>query len=236
MSGKNVLFEDGSKKVMETDSDDQLIISFTDNIVSSDGKKNSKVRGKGHINNAIAVHIFDYLESYNVATYFVSKLNERDIQVRKTEMYPITVQVHNVSTPALKKRYAKVSKEDLTLPLIEFYYGKDHLNDPVANTFTEKAMELVAEDELRIMNRDGLKINALIKPFFERRKLNLGNVKLQFGKYRGRIMLSSEITPDSCLLSDSESGDILSSERFDTDKGNVAESYRGVHERILGDQ
>ncbi len=235
MSGKKVLFEDGSKKVFEADSDDQLILSFTDNIVSSDGKKNSKTKGKGTVNSAIAVHLFDYLESYNVSTYYVSKINDRDIQVKRTELYPITVCIYNESTPALKKRYAKESKEDLTLPIVEFYHGKDRLNDPLNNEFTEKALEIAGEDELRVMSRDGLKINALIKPFFERRNINLADVKLQFGKYRGRVILSSEITPDSCQLIDTETGNILSSERFDKDMGNISESYRNIYERVLGE-
>ena len=235
MSGKKVLYEDGSKKVIESDSADQLVQSFTDNIVSSDGKKSSKVRGKGSINNAIAVHLFDYLESYNVTTHFMTRLNEREMQVRKTDLYPITIQIYNLATPALKKRYVKNVKTELTLPIVEFYQGKDRLNDPINNVFTDQALEIASEDELRIMSRDGLKINALIKPFFERRNLDLTDVKLQFGKYRGRVILSSEITPDTCRLIDSETGDVLSSERFDKDMGSLAESYRNVHERIIGE-
>ena len=122
MSGKKVLYEDSSKKVMEHESEDQLIQSFTDNIVSSDGKKNGKVKGKGPINNAIAIHVFEYLESYNISTHFVSKISDRDMQVKKTELFPFYVKVYNVVTPALKKRYTKDKGDEVNAPLIEFYY------------------------------------------------------------------------------------------------------------------
>jgi phosphoribosylaminoimidazole-succinocarboxamide synthase len=236
LTGIKVPIEDGTKKVIEHESEDQLIQSFTDNIVSSDGKKNGKVKGKGPINNAIAIHVFEYLESYNIATHFVNKINDRDMQVKKTELYPIVVKVHNVVTPALKKRYAKDKSEEIKAPLIEFYHGKDRLFDPVNNNFTDQALELAEEDELRVMTREGYKINALVKPFFKRRNVDLADITLQFGKYRGRLMLSSEITPDSCRLLDSDSGDPLSSERFDKDMGNISESYRNLHNRILGEE
>ena len=236
MSGKKVPIEDGTKKVIEHDSDDQLIQSFTDNIVSSDGRKNGKVKGKGSINNAIATHCFEYLESYNISTHFVNKINDREMQVRKTEHYPFVVKVHNVITPALKKRYTKGKDEEIEAPIIEFYYGKDRVFDPVSKVFSDQALEVSGEDELRIMTREGYKINALVKPFFKRRNIDLKDITLQFGKYRGRIMLSSEITPDSCCLIDSDSGDPLSSERFDKDMGNISESYRQIHDRLLGDQ
>lgn len=235
MSDKKVLFEDGSKKVYEADSDDQLIQSFTDNIVSSDGKKSGKVRGKGPTNNAVAVHIFEYLESYNVATHFVSKLSDREMQVRQTDIFPITVQVHNMATPALKKRYGNDNNNDLPLPMIEFFHGKDRLNDPLNRDFNEQALELAGVDDLKAMSRDGLKINALIKPFFERRNIILADVKMHFGKYRGHVVLSSEITPDSCRLTDAKTGKALSSERFDKDVGDISELYRTVHDRILGE-
>ena len=236
MTGKKIPIEDGTKKIMEHESEDQLIQSFTDNIVSLDGKKNGKVKGKGPINNAIAIHVFEYLESYNISTHFVNKINDRDMQVKKTELYPIVIKVHNVVTPALKKRYKKEKGEEIEAQLIEFYYGKDRLFDPVSKNFSDQAFELAGEDELRVMTREGYKINALVKPFFKRRNIDLADITLQFGKYRGRVMLSSEITPDSCRLLDSSSGDPLSSERFDKDMGNISESYRKVHNRLLGDE
>jgi phosphoribosylaminoimidazole-succinocarboxamide synthase len=236
LSGKKVLYEDSSKKVMEHDSEDQLLQSFTDNIASSDGKKNGKVKGKGPINNAIATHAFEYLESYNISTHFMNKVSEREMQVKKTDLYPISVKIHNVLTSAIKKKYAKDKDAEVNTPLMEIYHGKDKLYDPINNKFEDKASELAGEDELRAMTRDGYKINALIKPFFKRRNMELTQMTIQFGKYRGRVMLSSEITPDSCRLLDDDSGDLLSSERFDKDMGNLSESYRLIHDRLMGEE
>ena len=157
------------------------------------------------------------------------------MQVRQTDIFPITVQVHNMATPALKKRYGNDNNNDLPLPMIEFFHGKDRLNDPLNRDFNEQALELAGVDDLKAMSRDGLKINALIKPFFERRNIILADVKMHFGKYRGHVVLSSEITPDSCRLTDAKTGKALSSERFDKDVGDISELYRTVHDRILGE-
>jgi phosphoribosylaminoimidazole-succinocarboxamide synthase len=234
LSGKNVLFENGSKKVVEHESEDQLIQTFTDNIVTLDGKKDSKVRGKGQINNNIATHLFEYLESYNISTHFVTKLNDRDMQVRRTEIFPVTVLIYNTATTGLKRRYASAKKNELQLPIVEFYHGRERIYDSNATNFEQQALDVASADELQSMSRDGIKINALIVPFFKRRNIDVANIKLQFGKYRNRIILSSEITPDTCQLLDTESGELLSSERFDKDMGNLIESYQQIQERILG--
>jgi len=235
LSVKKVLFEDGSKKVSETESEDQLLQAFTDNIVSTDGKKNGRVKGKGVINNAIAIHVFEFLESYHLKTHFMNKENEREMKVKNTEKVPITIEIHNISSPQLSKKYGFEKKSQLPVPVIEFYYNNSKLNRPMINEFHATALEVCTQDEMRTMARDALKANAILKPFFERRNINLAGFRLQFGRYKGHLIINSEIIPDTCWLIEKETGDPIGHECFDRDLGNVSETYRDVHERIVGD-
>jgi phosphoribosylaminoimidazole-succinocarboxamide synthase len=235
LSSKKTLYDNGSKKTIETDSDDKLLQTFTDTIISSDGKKNGRVKGKGSMNNAIAAHIFDYLESYHILTHFLKKVNDRDMEVKTTESIPIKLFVYNETTPALSKTYGFEKKAELPVPVLEFYYNNDDLNHPMINEFHATALGVASQEDFRTISHDGLKINAILKPFFERRGLNLSSFWLHFGKHKGKIILASEITPDNCRLMDIESKSLLSYERFDKNLGKVAESYRDVHDRILGE-
>ena len=235
MSSKKTLYDHGSKKILETESDDKLMQTFTDTIVSSDGKKNGRVKGKGAINNAIAAHIFDYLESYHIPTHFLNKLNDRDMEVKNTEKIPIMLHVYNETTPALSKTYGFDKKSELHVPVLEFYYTGENLNQPMINEFHATALGVANQEDFRALSHDGLKINAILKPFFERRGLNLSSFKIQFGRLKEQIILTSEITPDNCRLLDIETKSLLCHERFDKNMGKIAESYRTVYDRILGE-
>ena len=46
MSNKKLLDEVGAKKIYEGESEDRLILTFTDNMVDADGNLKGKVRGK----------------------------------------------------------------------------------------------------------------------------------------------------------------------------------------------
>ena len=62
-----------------------------------------------------------YKISYNISTHYVSKVSDREMQVKKTEIYPITVKIHNVLSSALKKKYttstSNRSRPELTIIL-----------------------------------------------------------------------------------------------------------------------
>lgn len=235
MSGKKPLFEDGSKKVFTTDSEEQLLYSFVDTIVSSDGKKNGRVKRKGALNNAIAAQIFEYLASYNIMTNFIEKVDEKELHVKATELIPITVTVHNYPTSILARRYGFDKKSELPVPVLEMYYDNEKLNHPMVNEFHAAALDLASQEEMRTMAHDAMKINAILKPFLERRNINLAGFNLHFGRQGDFVILSKEITPDTCRLWDMETGEPLCQERFDKDLGKVGETYRDVHDRILGE-
>ena len=66
--------------------------------------------------------------------------------------------------------------------------------------------------------------------------ITLVDFKIEYGRlFEGdfsRVILAYEISPDSCRLWDSTSGEKLDKDRFRRDMGNVIESYTEVARRL----
>ena len=105
MASRKLLFELGSKKIYESESEDHLMQTFTDTIAGGSKDKKARIRGKGIINNSISSHLFEYLESYHVMTHFISKASDKEMLVKKVEYLPVEVAIHNVATGTISKRF-----------------------------------------------------------------------------------------------------------------------------------
>jgi phosphoribosylaminoimidazole-succinocarboxamide synthase len=66
------------------------------------------------------------------------------------------------------------------------------------------------------------------------RGLILVDFKLEFGLYKGQIILADEISPDTCRFWDSQTREKLDKDRFRRDLGGVEEAYVEVLRRISG--
>ena len=165
MASKKLLDEVGAKKIYEGESEDQLILTFNDNMVDSQGK----VRGKAAKNNDISSQIFEYLESYNVMTHFISKLSEKEMKVRKSEILPLDIIVYNAVDKNLGKRFGMSEGSLLSSPIIEYYYKNELLKNPIVNESHINALNLIVQDEVHYLGRTVAKVNAVLKSFVERR-------------------------------------------------------------------
>jgi len=64
--------------------------------------------------------------------------------------------------------------------------------------------------------------------------LDLVDFKLEFGRYRGEVILGDEISPDTCRFWDKTTKEKLDKDRFRRDMGNVEEAYREIKRRLTG--
>ncbi len=230
---KKKLYEGETKILYETDHEELLLLAFKDD-VAGDGGKKGKVKGKGAVNNQVAAHLFKYLESYHVPTHFVGLHSDHAMVVRKLEMLPFVVVMHNVATGGLVKRSGSKEGQALEKPLLEFYRKEDK---KYASQLEEKAVleaGSVNEEELVAIERMALKINAVLKAFFQRRGLRLVNFRLEFGRYKAeKLVLADELSPDTCRLWDAETGEKYDPERLRKDAGKIEEAYEEVRRRVF---
>lgn len=237
MEKKELLYEGKAKRLYATDESDKLIAEFKDDLTAFNAEKKGSEQGKGALNCKISTELFGLLESNGVKTHLVETMDENHQLVKKVDIIPIEVVVRNTATGSLSKRLGIEDGKVLPFTLVEFYLKDDDLNDPIITDDHCMMLELVDDrDKLDVLKQKGLQINRLLKDFFEERRLNLVDFKVEFGiDNHGEILLSDEISPDSCRFWDMDSGEKLDKDRFRQNLGNVKVAYEEVLKRILGD-
>jgi phosphoribosylaminoimidazole-succinocarboxamide synthase len=199
---KKKIYEGKSKKIYTLDDSDQLIQEFKDDSVVFEGNNSEMIKGKGIINKDISAYIFGYLEGFHIPTHFIKDVGGREMLVKRLEMIPAEIVMHNIAAGSLCERYGIEEGKELNFPIIEFYLKNNERNDPMINQTHLIAFQLATQDEVRIIERLTSKINAVLKSFFLRRNLNLVDFKLEFGRYKNKILLGDETSLDTIRLSD----------------------------------
>jgi phosphoribosylaminoimidazole-succinocarboxamide synthase len=232
MEKKNLLYEGKAKKIFETDDKDLLIQYFKDDATAFDGLKHDIVTDKGTVNNMMTARIFEILNKLGIPTHFVRVIDERQMVVKRLKILPVEVVVRNVVAGSLAKRFGLNEGTPCPFPIVEFYYKSDELHDPFMNEDHIRALEFADDEQVREMKDYALKINTILKEFFDKRGLILVDFKLEFGTHNGKVMLGDEITPDTCRLWDKETQEKMDKDRFRRDMGKVEETYQEVLKRV----
>ena len=233
MEKREKLYEGKAKIIYATDSDNLVITYFKDDTTAFDGAKKEVLEDKGVINCAITTAIFEYLEKHGIKTHLVERLSPRELLVKKCEIIPVEVVVRNIAAGSFSRRYGVPEGTPLKEPLVEYFYKSDELHDPMVCPNHVYLFGWATREELGYMTKTALKVNELLKKFFDEIDIELVDFKLEFGRHNGEILLADEITPDSCRLWDKSSGEVLDKDRFRKDMGKVVESYREVYRRIM---
>ncbi len=230
-----LLYEGKAKRLYETEDSNLLIAEFKDDLTAFNAEKKGSEQGKGALNCKISTELFALLEEQGLKTHLVQTLDDTHQLVKKVDIIMIEVVVRNIATGSLSKRLG--IKDGTTLPftLVEFYLKDDALDDPIINDEHCLILNLVEDVKtLDILREKGRKINTILKDFFAARRLNLVDFKVEFGiDSEGEILLSDEISPDSCRFWDMDTNEKLDKDRFRQDLGNVKVAYEEVLKRIL---
>ena len=227
------LYEGKAKKVFATEDPALLIVSYKDDATAFNGQKRGTIRGKGVINNQMSNALMRRLEEAGIPTHFVRELNERETLVKKVTIVPLEVIVRNRSAGSFARRYGVEEGIVFSSPTIEFSYKNDALEDPLINSYHAVALGLATEAEIETIKEYSFRINGLLKAFWAECGVTLVDFKLEFGRLAdGTIVLADEISPDTCRLWDSETGEKLDKDRFRRDLGGVEEAYQEIMRRL----
>lgn len=232
MKKREMLYEGKAKKVFLTDDTDILIVDYKDDATAFNGEKKGTIVGKGIINNLMANHVFKILESEGVPTHLIEELSDRETAVKRVEIVPLEVIVRNVAAGSFSKRLGVEEGMEFVEPTIEFSYKNDELGDPLINDYFARALNLATWEEIETIKKYAFKINEVIKEYFLQAGLKLIDFKIEFGRYKGEIILADEISPDTCRLWDVNTNEKLDKDRFRRDLGNVEEAYQEVFKRL----
>lgn len=228
-----LIYEGKAKRLYTTENEDVLKQEFKDDATAFNGLKKDKIPHKGEINNKVTSVIFEYLAANGIPTHFIRQISDTEMLVKKVEIIKAEVVCRNVAAGSLVKKLGFTEGAELNPPILEFYLKSDELGDPL---FTEShiyALNVASEDDLKKIREYAMKINVLLKDFFQERGIRLVDFKLEFGKDRsGNIILADEISPDTCRLWDIATGKKLDKDRFRFDLGDVEGAYKEIMERV----
>lgn len=228
----DLLYEGKAKKVYRTDEEDVLVVDYKDDATAFNGQKKGTIEGKGSINNRMTNHIFQLLEKEGIPTHFIKELDSRRTLVKKVEIVPLEVIVRNVAAGSFSKKLGIEEGRKLNSPTLEFSYKNDELGDPLINDYYALAIGLATREEIDKITELVFKINNFLVKYFAQAGIELIDFKVEFGRYKGDIILADEISPDTCRLWDAKTKEKLDKDRFRRDMGNVEEAYDEVSSRL----
>lgn len=234
---KELLYEGKAKKLYRTDDENVVLVEYKDSATAFNGEKKANISGKGRLNNEITSLLFLKLHEKGIETHFIEQLSATEQLVKKVDIIPLEVVTRNIAAGSLAKRLGMEEGQQLSRPLVEFYYKDDALGDPLVNVDHILELKVASLEELEILKEKALKINEILVEFFGELGIRLIDFKLEFGKdHTGKIMLADEISPDTCRLWDEKTNEKLDKDVFRRDLGNLTEAYENILARLGGPQ
>ena len=221
-----------AKSLYSTNQDDYLVMHYRDDTSAFDGKKIESLEGKGTINNRFNAFIMEYLEKKGIPTHFEELLSETDSLVKKLEMAPVECVVRNVAAGSICKRLGLEEGINLSPPTFEFFYKDDDLGDPMINEYHINSFGWATSEQVEQMQEKTFQVNDALKKLFSDAGMILVDYKLEFGSFKGDLLLGDEFTPDGCRVWDVETREKLDKDRFRQGLGDVVESYQIMARRL----
>jgi len=221
-----------AKSLYETSDRDMYILHYRNDTSAFDGKKMESLEGKGAINNKFNAFVMNHLEENGVPTHFEKQISDTESVVKKLEMTPIECVVRNITAGSICKRLGVEEGVELNPPTFEFFYKDDDLGDPMINDYHIESFGWASADQVEQMKVLTFKVNEILKKLFDDAGMILVDYKLEFGDYKGQLLLGDEFTPDGCRVWDSETKEKLDKDRFRQDLGDVVESYHIIANKL----
>lgn len=232
MKKQNVLIKGKAKTVYTTDDPEKLILLFRNDTSAFDGEKIEQLDRKGMVNNRFNAFIMQKLEQAGIPTQFEKLLSDDEVLVKKLDMIPVECVVRNIASGSIVRRLGIEDGMELNPPTFEFFLKNDALHDPMINDYHIRSFDWASEDEVASMKELTFKVNDVLTKLFKDAGLLLVDYKLEFGRYKDKVTLGDEFSPDGCRLWDAKTREKLDKDRFRQGLGGVVEAYEEVAHRL----
>lgn len=230
MEKLQLLFDGNEKQVYATDEKDRVIFRYKDVATAYGGIKRATFRRKGVLTCGISSILFRYLNENGIKTHFIESLNDREQVCRPITIIPLNVAVRNYAAGTMARRLGIEPGTKLSHTVIELFYNNDDLRDPMINADHAIALGIVNAEEIALIREEALKANELIVKLMEGLGIRVVDLKLEFGRASdGTIIMSDEISPDTCRFWDMKTGEVLDKDRFRHDMGGVIDAYEYIY-------
>lgn len=223
----SLLYEGKAKRVFTTNIDGQLRVEYKDEVTAGNGAKKDTMIGKGKLNNQITSIIFDYLTHNHIDNHFIKQLSQTEQLVQQVDIIPLEVVVRNIATGSITKRLGFKKGHTFEETLVEFFYKKDELNDPLITDDHVKLLGIANDEEIKQLKQMAKDINQVLIQLMNEMSLRLVDFKVEFGKTNGgKILLADEISPDTCRIWDKNTDTNFDKDVYRNNTGSLIETYQ----------
>ena len=232
MEKREELYAGKAKSVYRTDDPDRVIMVFRNDTSAFDGKRIEQLDRKGMVNNKFNAFIMGKLQAAGIPTHFEALLSDNEVLVKKMDMIPVECVVRNLAAGSLVRRLGVQEGLELNPPTFELFLKNDALGDPMVNESHVQSFGWATPEQLARMKELTFKINAVLKELFASGNMLLVDFKVEFGLFKGEVILGDEFSPDGCRLWDKDTRKKLDKDRFRQGLGDVVEAYEEVGHRL----
>ncbi len=228
-----MLYEGKAKQIFATEDTDKVIVHYKDDTSAYNGIKRAQITNKGILNNKISSIVYEFLMQAGIKTHFISRIDERNQLCYKKQVIPIEVIVHNSAAGSLARRLGLQEGMKLSNVIYEYCYKNDELDDPIINEHHAVALGLSTYEEIEEIHAITKEINNILIKLFDSIDVILVDFKIEFGRMDdGTLVLSDELSPDTCRLWDKNTHERMDKDRFRRDLGRVGEAYEEILNRL----
>lgn len=226
------LYRGKAKTVYTTDNPDLLILEFRNDTSALDGERIEQFDRKGMVNNKFNHFIMGKLAAAGIPTQMERLLSDTEVLVKKLEMVPVECVIRNRAAGSLVKRLGVEEGMVLNPPIFDLFLKNDAKHDPMINESYCETFGWVSQKNLAEMKRLSYIANDVLSRLFDEAGLILVDFKLEFGLYKGQVVLGDEFSPDGSRLWDKETLDKMDKDRFRQSLGGLIEAYEEVARRL----
>ncbi|HPU00739.1 MAG: phosphoribosylaminoimidazolesuccinocarboxamide synthase [Firmicutes bacterium] len=200
----DILYRGKTKDVLAY-GEDRLLLRFKDSVTGTgeilDPGGNEVVgqlAGKGSASLRLSVYFFQLLEEGGIPTHYLGPGPEENcLLVKKARSFGLEVICRVKAWGSFVRRYGQYATEGMPLPsLVEFTLKDDQRGDPPISEETMAALHIASPEECAYMKKTAREATALIKGKLGEKGLELIDIKYEFGKAEGRILIIDEISGD----------------------------------------
>ncbi len=152
--------------------------------------------GSGERSLAITLLLWEVLEQGGLPVIPIARLDERRLRVPRADLIPLEVIVRNRATGSFVRRYRRFVAEGAPLGgLVEFTLKDDRLGDPLIVEDAVQVLGLASPGEIAEMRQLAGRANAVLSEAFLGTGVEVWDFKLEFARYRGRLVVRDEFSP-----------------------------------------
>jgi phosphoribosylaminoimidazole-succinocarboxamide synthase len=224
---------EGKAKLVTPRPDGTVTIFYKDDATAFNGERHEQFEGKGALNSQVTELLFYYLAGRGITTHHLGRLDERTLAARQVEIIPIEAVVRFKVAGSLEKRTGLPYLTAFETPIVEFYYKRDDLGDPMINDDHVDRLGLATATEAATIRDEARRTAVALRDLFAGAGIDLVDLKFEYGRTAdGEVILADEISPDTCRFRDMETGEILDKDLFRFDQGDLLSGYRKLLDRL----